>query len=256
MGTWGTAIFSDDTAADTRDAFSNFIGEGLTPAEATDRLIAESAEILADEDDGNVFWLALSLAQWKLGRLLDNVRDRAIAVIDSGMDLRRWQDNRKVEINQRKKHLAKLREQLLSPQPKPKKIKPFAKSSTGLKAGDVAAFRLNEAVAVRFFVYEIWGDRGGTYANICLLGLEEGQPVSTAKLEYSDLLGPHCSMLSHEPPESITILRRGVPMPEVRDIGRAWTDQTVHGFACTWEQFASKLPSFLAKLGWQGITKS
>lgn len=254
MGAWGTPIFSDDTAADTRDAFSDFIAEGLTPAEATDRLIAESADILADEDDANVFWLGLAAAQWKLGRLLVTVRDRAIAIIDSGRDLRRWQDSPKSEINQRKKHLAKLREQLLSPQPKPKKLKPFAKSSTDFRAGDVAVFRPNDVVAVRFFVYEIWGDRGGIYANICLLGPEDGTPLRETGFGYADLLGPHFSMLSHEPADSITILRRDFPMPEARDIGRAWTDQRVRGHACTWGQFVAELPSFLEKLGWQGIS--
>jgi hypothetical protein len=250
MGAWGTPIFSDDTAADTRDAFTDFIAEGLTAAQATDRLIAESGDILADEEDANVFWLALAAAQWKLGRLVDGVRDRAIAVIDSGDDLRRWQDNPKAEINQRKKHLAKLREQLLSPQPKPKKLKPVLKSSTDFKAGDVAAFRLNEATAVRFFVYEIWGDRGGTYANICLLGVEDGKQWKKAALGYADMLGPHYNMLSHEPPDSITILRRGFPLPEARDIGRAWTDQLVRGHACTWEELAADLPAVLERLGW------
>jgi hypothetical protein len=254
MGAWGTPIFSDDTAADTRDAFSDFVAEGLTAAEATARLIAESAEILADEEDANVFWLALAAAQWKLGRLLDSVRDRAIAVIDSGDDLRRWQDNPTAEVNQRKKHLAKLREQLLSPQPKPKKLKPVVKSSTDFQPGDVAVFRLNERIAIRFLVYEIWGDRGGTYSNICLLGLEDGKPWKKATLGYAELLGPHYSMLSHEPVDSITILRRGFPLPEPRDIGRAWTDQRVQGHACRWEDFAAELPVVLEKLGWPGIT--
>ncbi len=48
------------------------------------------------------------------------------------------------------------------PQPKPKKLKPVVKSSTDFQAGDVAVFRLNERIAIRFLVYEIWGDRGGT----------------------------------------------------------------------------------------------
>lgn len=255
MGAWGTPIFSDDTAADTRDAFTDFVAEGLTPAEATDRLIAESGDILADQEDANVFWLALAAAQWKLGRLVDSIRDRAIAVIDSGDDLRRWQDNPKAEINQRKKHLAKLREQLLSPQPKPKKLKRFLKSSTDFKAGDVAAFQLNEATAIRFFVYEIWGDRGGTYTNICLLGVEDGKQWRKETLGYADLLGPHYNMLSHEPVDSIIILCRGFPLPYPRDIGRAWTDQPVRGHACTWDEFSTELPSVLEKLGWPGITK-
>lgn len=122
MGAWGTPIFSDDTAADTRDAFTDFIAEGMPPADATDRLIAESADILADDDDSAVFWLALAATQWKLGRLLDSVRDRAIEIIDSGADLRRWEENPKAEIKQRKTHLEKLRIQLLSPLPKPIKL--------------------------------------------------------------------------------------------------------------------------------------
>ena len=251
MGAWGTPIFSDDTAADTRDAFTDFIAEGLTAVEATDRVIAESADILADEEDATVFWLALAAVLWKLGRLVDSVRDRAIVVIDSGDDLRRWQDNPKAEISQRKKHLAKLREQLLSPQPKPKKLKPVVKSSTDFQAGDIVSFRLNEVTAVRFFVYEVWGDRGGKYANICLLGLEDGKPWKKATLGYADILGPHYSMLSHEPASSMTIMRRGFPLPEARDIGRALTDQRVQGHACTWEDFAAELPSVLEKLGWR-----
>ena len=250
MGTWGTSIFSDDTAADIRDAFSNFIAEGLIPAVATDRLIAESADILADEEEANVFWLALAATQWKLGRLLDTVRDRAITAIDSGNDLRRWRDNPKSEINQRKKHLAKLREKLLSPQPKPKKLKPLLKSSTDFKPGDVAVFRLNEVIAIRFFVASIWRDRGGTYADIVLLGLDDEQPLNKKRFEYSDLLGPHFTMLSHEPSDSIVILRREFPLADADDLGCAWRDQRVPGHACDWGQFVADLPGVLAKLGW------
>jgi AcrR family transcriptional regulator len=108
MGAWGTAIFSDDIAADTRDAFTDFIIEGLKSPDATERLLAESTEILADDEEAIVFWLALAATQWKLGRLLPDVRDRAIKIIDSGVDLHRFEGNPRSEINQRKKHLSKL----------------------------------------------------------------------------------------------------------------------------------------------------
>ena len=45
-----------------------------------------------DEDEACVFWLALAATQSKLGRLIDLVRDRAIEIIDSGADLRRWEN--------------------------------------------------------------------------------------------------------------------------------------------------------------------
>jgi hypothetical protein len=251
MGAWGTPIFSDDTAADTRDAFTDFIADGLTPAAATDRLIAESVDFLADEDDAGVFWLALAATQWKLGRLVDSVRDRAIEIIDSGTDLRRWQENPKAEINQRTKHLDKLRTQLLSPQPKPKKINPFAKSSTDFKPGDVATYRLDEDTAIRFCVLDIWGDRGGTYANICLLGLDDRKPFKKKSLKLADTLGPHYTMLYHEPADRITLLRRGIGLPKgTPEVFRAWNNVEVRGHACTWDDFPAALREVLPKLRW------
>jgi len=49
----------------------------------------------------------------KLGRLTESARDRAIQIIDSGADLRRWEEAGTTEINRRKNHLAKLRDNLL-----------------------------------------------------------------------------------------------------------------------------------------------
>lgn len=41
MGAWGSAIFSDDTAADLRDDWKDLLGEGLSPEEATKKLVEE-----------------------------------------------------------------------------------------------------------------------------------------------------------------------------------------------------------------------
>lgn len=252
MGAWRTAIFSDDTAADTRDAFTDLVADGLTPVEATGRLVTESAEILEDEDESLVFWLALAATQWKLGRLVDDVRDRALEIIELGSDLSRWQENPKTEINQRKQHLEKLRTQLLSPQPKPKKLKPMRKSSTDFQPGDVASFRLDEDTAVRFCVLHTWSDRGGTYANICLLGLDDGTPFRKKSLKLQETLGPHFTMLSHEPDDSIALLRRGVHVPERNtESFAAWNKITIRGHACRWEEFPSALRKILPELGWK-----
>src|SRR5262245_32153824 len=105
MGVLGTAIFSDDLAADVRDAFTDYVAQGLNAAAATEKLIAESASSLEDDEEAPVFWLALAATQWKLGRLIDNVRDRALQVIDSGEDLRRWKESDKSTIEKRKKQL-------------------------------------------------------------------------------------------------------------------------------------------------------
>ncbi|HYE21924.1 MAG TPA: DUF4259 domain-containing protein [Tepidisphaeraceae bacterium] len=251
MGTWGTSIFSDDTAADVRDAFTDLVAEGLNSPDATARLIRESAEILGDEDDAVVFWLALAATQWKLGRLLDEVRDRAVSIVDAGDDLRRWEDSSRSEVNQRTKHLAKLREQLVSPQPKPKKLKPVPKSSTDFRVGDVAEYRLDERTAVLFCVLHLWGDRGGTYCNICLLGVDDGRPFDKRRLGLSETLGPHYTMLSHEPADRVTMVARNVIVPEQEpESFRAWNNLPVHGHATPWERFPDALRTVLPKLGW------
>ena len=71
MGVWGTAVFSDDNAADLRADYRMMIGDGLSGPEATDRLLKEwmpSSE--KDPDAAAIFWLALAVTQWKCGRLV------------------------------------------------------------------------------------------------------------------------------------------------------------------------------------------
>jgi hypothetical protein len=162
MGVWGTAIFADDTAADTRDHFTDLAAEGLSAEEATKRLIAESAEVLEDDDEAMIFWLALAATQWKLGRLTYKVRTKALKIIDSGRDLKRWKENTKSDIKQREKHLAKLREQLLGPELPEKKLRRVKKITTDFKPGDIASYKLDEHRSIQFAVLSLSTDRGGT----------------------------------------------------------------------------------------------
>ncbi len=252
MGTWGTAIFSDDLAADVRDEFTDLIAEGLSTTAAVKRLVSEYEEVLDDPDDGVVFWLALAATQQKLGRLTAKVKNKAIRIIDTGADIARWSENTKSEINQRKKHLSNLRQQLAGKQPQPKKVRPRTKSSTNFKAGDVVAYQLTSQTTVRFAVLRIWGDLGGTYAHICLLGLDDGQPFRKRRLKLADTLGPHYTMVSHEPDDGITILRRAVTLPDpVPETFRAWNQIRIRGHACTWEEFPDALRKVLRKLKWK-----
>ena len=90
MGTWETAIFSDDTASDVRDGFRDLIGEALPTEQAADKLLREYAPSLGDPDGGPPFWLGLAVTQWKCGRLLKRVKKKTLEIIDTGADLKRW----------------------------------------------------------------------------------------------------------------------------------------------------------------------
>jgi hypothetical protein len=95
MGTWGTAVFSDDTACDVRGSYVDFLGDGLSGPEATKKLLGEWSKSLEDPDEAPVFWLALAATQWKHGRLEPHVLQQALNAIDGGSDLARWDVNSK-----------------------------------------------------------------------------------------------------------------------------------------------------------------
>lgn len=168
MGAWGPGIFSDDLACDLREEFRELIAEGRSPEEATTKLRDEYAP---DEDPGDrtTFYLALAAVQWKLGRLLDDIRDEALRIIDSGEAIEDWKatlfdpdDNGLIK--RREAAINKLREQLLQTPPAPKKIRRLFKSDTDWKIGYGVEYRLRSGRYIVFRVIDIHEDRGGRCA--------------------------------------------------------------------------------------------
>ena len=162
MGTFGTAIFSDDFACDIRDEFKKLIGDGMTSEEATKSLMASNSDSLSDEDEASVFWLSLAATQWKNGRLLENVKQKALDVIDTGSSLKRWElEGDKKLIVKRQKELIKLKEQLLLPQPAQKKISKVYKEFTPFEVGDVFSYLHSSGKYALFRVIGHFVDNGG-----------------------------------------------------------------------------------------------
>jgi hypothetical protein len=185
MGTWGTALYSNDLAADLRDDFRDLIGDGLSSTEAVNRLRTNYSSSLRDADEASVFWLALADTGWRIGRLDEQVRQNALSIIDSGQDLKRWENsgNR----TKREQVLAKLRARLLTPQPAPKHIaKPF-RAASDWKLGEVVGFQL---VSGRWVLLRVIGhheDRGGRYAVCELLDWTGESLLSRSEIERLDI---------------------------------------------------------------------
>lgn len=162
MGTFGTAIFSDDFACDIRDEFKALIGDGMTSEEATKYLLASNLDSSTNEDEASVFWLSLAAIQWKNGRLLEYVKQKAIEVIESGSDLKRWElEGDKKLVGKRQKELIKLKEQLMSPQPSQKKIAKVYKEYTPYEVGDVFSYAHSSGKYALFRVIGHFVDNGG-----------------------------------------------------------------------------------------------
>lgn len=173
MAAWGVAVFSDDLAADLRSDFRELIGDGLSPSDATERLMTEYASSLEDADEMSVFWIALALTQWKLGRLEDRTKKMALHVIDDGIDLSRWDDPKNRA--RRADVLAKTRAELLSAQPPAKPVPRTVKESNDWEIGEIIGFQLLSGNWTLFRVIGHHTDKGGRFAVCELLDWLDGQ---------------------------------------------------------------------------------
>jgi hypothetical protein len=213
MGTWGTAIFSDDTACDVRDDYRDLVGEGHLGTEATDILLEQWQDILNDPDAGPVFWLALAATQWKCGRLEDRVKQRALKIIADRANLAKWEANHK-DMKKREGVLLKLRDQLNSPQPPEKRIpKPF-RDSCDWRVGELISYRLLSGKFVLFRVIGHHSDKGGV-SPFCELLDWIGETIPGEPELW--LLGIKKSTMGNDPPAQFLLGRlREKELPQGR----------------------------------------
>src|SRR5438128_9993942 len=114
MSTWGYDIFDNDEANDIRALFEDELNTGASVAHATAEILRESKDALNDPESAPIVWLALAALQLQRKELQPNVRDHALAVIDGGADLKRWEAEGKPEdAAGRKRVLEDLRERLV-----------------------------------------------------------------------------------------------------------------------------------------------
>ncbi len=115
MGAWGYDIFDNDEANDIRALFEDELNVRASVAHATAEILRESKDALNDPESGPIIWLALAALQLDHGDLQPTVRDHALAVIDSGEDLKRWESEASPEdAAGRKRVLEELRTRLIA----------------------------------------------------------------------------------------------------------------------------------------------
>ncbi|WP_258098918.1 hypothetical protein [Marinoscillum pacificum] len=182
MGAWGPAIYSDDLACDIRDDFKELIGDGFESEQATKKLEKEYRDSLNDKGENSVFWFALADTQWKTGRLIDHVKLKTLEIIESKIDLERWKDDPE-NLKKREAAIEKLKEQLLSDQPKEKKLQKKYKEESSFNVGDIFSYQNKLEKKALFRVIGIHQDKGGR-SSVCELldWFEEDLPVSKGLL--------------------------------------------------------------------------
>lgn len=136
MGAWSTSVTGNDVAQDMRDEFRAAFALNA-PEDAVKKLDAYAKQAFLS-DEWTDYLYALADFMEKNGVLTEDVRARAIASIDSGEDLARWNG----ESKSRKMALKALRARLIAPRTAKRKIRlPFEYSP--FEAGDLIALRLN-----------------------------------------------------------------------------------------------------------------
>lgn len=134
MGTWGTDLFADDEAADIRDTLMQELRRTQSESAALKTALA-LFQPETDDECGYLFWIVTASIFWDYGRLTPELRDKALAAIDSGADELRWESAAEKDRLDRKKTMAAIRTKLRSEVPPQKGDPPDTGDSLPLEGG-------------------------------------------------------------------------------------------------------------------------
>ena len=120
MGSWGTGLYSNDMSDDVKDEYLSKLKAGKSDEETLTEILQCYKEEMADDDDKYDIWFALADTMWKKGRLTNEVKSKALALIKEERLSNRFEDEKSRKA--RNKVLEKLEVQLNSKMPERKKV--------------------------------------------------------------------------------------------------------------------------------------
>ena len=144
MQNWQIELYQNDLCADVRDDYITKLKIGKKDDEALQEILSEYKDEQEDSDCKYDFFIGLADTLWKMGRLTNDIKERAMEMIEEDRLSERWQfeEIRKDRIDL----LDKLEAQLRSPMPKRKKISVHKPYVLGWEEGDVYAFQIKEQI--------------------------------------------------------------------------------------------------------------
>lgn len=145
MGTWGTAISSNDTYKDVYSEFMDLYNDGLEVQEITEIIIKRNSEIIDDPEDGPNFWFAIAMAQWQCKALDNNIFIKVKQIVENDEDIKSWLElgaSRK-DIDKRKGVLKAFIEKISTENPKAKRRKKKILRDSIFQKGDCLVFKLH-----------------------------------------------------------------------------------------------------------------
>lgn len=143
MGASGTKLYSDDYACDVRADYIHKLRLGQSNEIATEELIKSNEFVVGDKEEEPTFWFALADTQWDYGRLEDYVKNKALYFLEETGELERWAESGEKQLNGWLETRKELKNKLLSPQPKEKKISSYRLYKCKWQLGDVYAYKFS-----------------------------------------------------------------------------------------------------------------
>lgn len=144
MGTWDTGLYQNDLSADVRADYISKLKAGKADEEALQEILQEYKEESEDDDEKYDFYLGLADTLWKKGRLTEELKAKALEILEEDKISDRW-EGEKIR-KERIKVLDKLKEQLESPMPERKKVPVHKPYKLGWEEGDVYCFQIKNQI--------------------------------------------------------------------------------------------------------------
>jgi len=186
MGSWGTAISSNDTYADIYGEFFDLYNDGLSVDEVSKKLISENEDMINDPEDANNFWFALAKAQWECKQPDKDIFEKVRQIIETGQDLEVWRELEADEkdIEKRKLVLDKFLADLQTERPKAKARKKKIIRQPVFEKGDCLTFKLEDGNYSGAVVLEAVRDT--EYAHNLIASTRINQPNKPVKKDFEN----------------------------------------------------------------------
>ena len=154
MAVDGVKIIDSDDGYDIYNSIVERYKDGENADKIIEDILTEEDNFCTDDFYREIYWTAVAYSLWKIGHLSDDIRDRALEIIEKGAD-EFWLEIDSKALSQRQKVLDKLAVQLQSENPKPIKVpKSRVKRKPYFQKGDVLAVKFKNQYGV-IFVSEV-----------------------------------------------------------------------------------------------------
>ena len=152
MGTWNARLFSNDTTCDVKDTYMEYLKKQLSDEEVFQKTYEEYEELIGTDEEP-LFWYAMADTQWNVGRLMLDVRDKAMKYIQKEGGIELWEEVSGGAAKWRST-LQKLEDKLNTPMPPRKRIpKPIEFVRNPWNIGDVYAYQFHTKKAEEHGMY-------------------------------------------------------------------------------------------------------